>query len=353
MEQNGSRLRATVVLTCSIAASGARELKVRSKAHKAVYNHTLATILVEYASAVIYMSDLTELFSWTCHRCDGKTKGFEVIKLIVDLQHCLQAHVGVAKDLNAMVIAFRGSQEHRIQNWVEDLYWKQVDISYPGIFVAMVSSSWIYYAYHNMTMQLGTMDAVKRAKDLYGDINIMVTGHSIDGLWHPFGDLIFCFFQTSTRLIYLTFGQPHIGNAMFVSYYSIPITNGNDIVPHLPLYYSRFPQKTYHHFPRVVRLYDIGFGSPVNEVEKVCDGSGEDPMCSRNTYGRLIKVCFCILVTGNSITDHLLYYGVELMAETGGSCKIVMDSRLKEYGNEDKGNLMLLRNPSASALRLR
>ncbi|KAL3727595.1 hypothetical protein ACJRO7_032348 [Eucalyptus globulus] len=295
MEQNGSRLRATVVLTCSIAASGARELKVRSKAHKAVYNHTLATILVEYASTIsVYMSDLTDLFSWTLPRFDGKTKGFEVIKLIVDLQHCLQAYIGVAKDLNAMVIAFRGSQEHRIENWVEDLYWKQLDINYPGISVAMVSSSWIYYAYHNMTMQLGTLDAVKRAKDLYGDINIMLTGHSIDGLWHPFGDLIF------TRLIYLTFGQPHIGNAMFVSYYSM--------------------------------LYDIGFGSLVYEVE---------------------EMCFCILVTGNSITDHLLYYGVELMAETWGSCKIVMDPRLKEYGSEDKGNPMLLRNPSASALRLR
>ncbi|XP_039166643.1 uncharacterized protein LOC104415068 [Eucalyptus grandis] len=207
------------------------------------------------------------------------------------------------RDLNAAVIALKGSQEQRIQNWVEDLYWKQLDINYPGISVAMVHQ-WIYYAYHNTKMQLGTMDAVKRAKDLYGDINIMVTGHSIDGLWHPFGDLI-------------------------------------------------------------LWLYDIGFGSLVYEVKKVCDGSGEDPMCSRpacsrecqslitrNTYGRLIKVCFCILVTGNSITDHLLYYGVELMAETWGLCKIIMDPRLKEYGSENKGNLMLLRNPSASALRL-
>ncbi|XP_039156827.1 uncharacterized protein LOC120287686 isoform X2 [Eucalyptus grandis] len=165
-------------------------------------------------------------------------------------------------------------------------------------------------------MQLGTMDAVKRAKDLYGDINIMVTGHSIDGLLHPFGDLILWAVHT----------------------------------------HDLFDDT----------LYDIGFGSLVYEVEKVCDGSGEDPICSRpacsrecqslitrNTYGRLIKVCFCILVTGNSILDHLPYYGVELMAETWGSCKIVMDPRLKEYGSEDKGNLMLLRNPSASVLRLR
>ncbi|XP_048129216.1 lipase-like isoform X2 [Rhodamnia argentea] len=334
MERNGSWLR-VMVLACLIAASGARELRVRSKAYKAVYNHTLATILVEYASAV-YMSDLTELISWTCSRCDGKTKGFEVIELIVDVQHCLQAYVGVAKDLNAMVIAFRGTQEHSIQNWVEDLYWKQLDINYPGMPGAMVHHGF-YYAYHNTTIRPGILDAVMRAKDLYGDINVMVTGHSMGGAMASFCGL---------DLVVLTFGQPRIGNAAFASYYSdlvphsIRITNGHDIVPHLPPYYPRFPQKTYHHFPREVWLYNIGFGSLVYQVEKVCDSSGEDPSCSRS-------------VTGNSIADHVVYYGVGLMAETWRSCKIVTDPRLKEYGGEDvNGNLMLSRNPSAAALRL-
>lgn len=54
----------------------------------------------------------------------------------------------------------------------------------------------------------------------------------------------------------MTFGQPRIGNAAFASYYSkrvpntIRVTNGHDIVPHLPPYYRYFPQKTYRHFPR-------------------------------------------------------------------------------------------------------
>lgn len=56
----------------------------------------------------------------------------------------------------------------------------------------------------------------------------------------------------------MTFGQPRIGNAAFASCYSqlvpntIRITNEHDMVPHLPPYYSYFPQKTYHHFPREV-----------------------------------------------------------------------------------------------------
>lgn len=56
----------------------------------------------------------------------------------------------------------------------------------------------------------------------------------------------------------MTFGQPRIGNGVFVSLYSklvpntIRVTNDHDIVPHLPPYYYYLPQKTYQHFPREV-----------------------------------------------------------------------------------------------------
>jgi hypothetical protein len=86
----------------------------------------------------VYESDLTKLFTWTCERCNGLTKDFEVIEVIFDVEHCLQAYVGVAKDLNAIIIAFRGTQEHSIQNWVSDLFWKQLDLNYPDMPDAMV-----------------------------------------------------------------------------------------------------------------------------------------------------------------------------------------------------------------------
>ncbi|KAJ0876353.1 hypothetical protein HanPSC8_Chr11g0487451 [Helianthus annuus] len=38
-------------------------------------------------------------------------QGFEVIELIVDVQNCLQAFVGVADDLDGIVMTFRGTQE--------------------------------------------------------------------------------------------------------------------------------------------------------------------------------------------------------------------------------------------------
>lgn len=58
----------------------------------------------------------------------------------------------------------------------------------------------------------------------------------------------------------ITFGQPRIGNAAFASHYSkhlpntIRVTNGHDMVPHLPPYFFIFPRRTYHHFPREVQI---------------------------------------------------------------------------------------------------
>ena len=59
----------------------------------------------------------------------------------------------------------------------------------------------------------------------------------------------------------------------------------------------------------------------------------------------------CRSVAGNSIADHLVYFGVELMCETWRSCGIVMDSLAKEYGKMDvKGNMVFSRD---SILRMK
>ncbi|KAL6185933.1 hypothetical protein ACLB2K_042055 [Fragaria x ananassa] len=335
------------VLACLVVFSAGRELRFKHKfhGHSPIYNHTLATILVRYASTV-YVSDLTELFSWTCENCNGLIEDFQMIELIVDIQHCLQAFVGVATDPNAIIIAFRGTQEHSIQNWIEDLFWKQLDIDYPGMPDSMVHHGF-YSAYHNTTIRPGILNAVARAKEFYGDIGIMVTGHSMGGAMASFCALDLRVNQKEKNVQVMTFGQPRIGNAIFATYYSklvpntIRITNGNDVVPHLPPYYTYFPQKTYHHFPREVWLYNIGLGSLVYKVEKICDSSGEDPTCSRS-------------VKGNSISDHLVYFGVDLMAKTWRPCKIVMGPGLLERGRTDlEGNFVLSRDLSTPGLKLK
>ncbi|XP_030507768.2 lipase [Cannabis sativa] len=339
-----SRWLILVIFTCLFVFSEGREFKVKHTHHTPVYNHTLTTILVHYASAV-YVSDLTELFSWTCERCDGVTEGFQMIELVVDIQNCLQAFVGVAEDLNSIVIAFRGTQENSIQNWIEDLFWKQLDIDYPGMPDAMVHHGF-YHAYHNTSIRPAILNAVKRAQDYYGDINIYVTGHSMGGAMAAFCGLDLIVNCKAQKVQVTTFGQPRIGNAVFATYYSkflpntIRVTNGHDIVPHLPPYYYYFPQKTYHHYPTEVWLHNVGLESLIYPVEKVCDSSGEDPTCSRS-------------VSGNSVIDHVNYFGVDLKGSAWRSCRIVMDHGLVDYGRTDaEGNFVVSREPATPLIKL-
>ncbi|KAG2311786.1 hypothetical protein Bca52824_023343 [Brassica carinata] len=328
-------------------------VKLKSDDGQPVYNHTLALTLVEYTSAV-YMSDLTQLFTWTCERCNGLTKGFQVVEIVVDIENCLQAYVGVAKDLNAIVIAFRGTQEHSIQNWISDLFWKQLDLNYPDMPDAMVrfnqqvllSSGFLhcqvhhgfYSAYHNTTVRPAVLGAVKRAKKIYGAniSTIMVTGHSMGGAMAAFCGLDLVVNEGEENVQVMTFGQPRIGNADFASYYSLlvpntfRITHDRDIVPHLPPYFYYFPQKTYHHFPTEVWVRDLNVLKLVRfGVEKVCDNTGEDPTCCRS-------------VMGISISDHLRYFGVDMMCETWRQCNIVMSHEMERYSRKDsKGNIFL------------
>ncbi|XVF28387.1 hypothetical protein REPUB_Repub15cG0025300 [Reevesia pubescens] len=163
-----------------------------------------------------------------------------------DIQNCLQAFVGVAKDLNAIVIAFRGTQGHSIQNWVEDLFWKELDLNYPGMPDAMVHHGF-YTAYHNTTIGPGILYAVKKAKEFYGDLDIMVTGHSMGRAMASFCALDLTVNHEAKNVQVITFGHPRIGNAASASYYgklvpnTIRVTNHQYIVPHLPPYYSYFP----------------------------------------------------------------------------------------------------------------
>ncbi|XP_009419020.2 lipase-like [Musa acuminata AAA Group] len=326
-----------LVLIGLFAFSGGREIKIEYEDDAPLYNRTLAKILVEYASAA-YVTDLMTLFTWTCSRCNDLTKGFQMIELVVDVQNCLQAFVGIAHDLNSIIIAFRGTAGTSIRNWIADLFWKQLDLSYPGAEDAMVHHGF-YSAYHNTSLQHGILSAVQRTRELYGNLHIIVTGHSLGGALASFCALDLTVNHGVELVQLMTFGQPRIGNAAFASYFSkfvpdaVRVTHENDIVPHLPPYYSYFPKKSYHHFPREVWLHDIKVDGVEDKGEKICDDSGEDPSCCRSVHG-------------TSIRDHLKYYGVELRADTRDTCSILVDSSVLQYDVGYNGDI-LSRDPTA------
>ncbi|CAN6337840.1 unnamed protein product [Urochloa humidicola] len=335
------RWLATAVLMCLMVLCGGRELKTK---HAPIYDPALARTLAEYTSAV-YTDDLTQLFTWTCERCGDLTEGFEVIELIVDVKNCLQAYVGFARDKNAVIVVFRGTQENSIQNWIEDLFWKQLDLDYPGMPEAKVHSGF-YSAYHNTTLRDGVVRGIQKTRQVYGNIPVMVTGHSMGGAMASFCalDLVVNFGLKDVTL--MTFGQPRIGNAVFASNFkrhlpnAIRMTNAHDIVPHLPPYYHYFPQKTYHHFPREVWIHNVGLGSFVYSIEEICDGSGEDPTCSRS-------------VSGNSVQDHIHYLGISMHTESLGHCRIVTDDITVQSKMDPAGNIVFSKQPGLSVDELR
>ncbi|CAL5084599.1 unnamed protein product [Urochloa decumbens] len=315
------------------AASHGRELPFKKSEQSFVYNHTLAKTLVEYASAV-YMTDLTALYTWTCSRCNDLTQGFEMRSLIVDVENCLQAFVGVAHNLNSIVIAIRGTQENSVQNWIKDLIWKQLDLSYPNMPNAKVHSGF-FSSYNNTILRLAITSAVHKARKAYEDINVIVTGHSMGGAMASFCALDLAMKLGSDSVQLMTFGQPRVGNAAFASYFAkyvpntIRVTHGHDIVPHLPPYFSFLSHLTYHHFPREVWVHD----SEGNTTEKICDDSGEDPDC-----------CRCVSMFSLSIQDHFTYLGVDMEADDWSTCRIIAAQSVKQFQKELSSNIIMTKH---------
>lgn len=59
-------------------------------------------------------------------------------------------------------------------------------------------------------------------------------------------------------------------------------------------------------------------------------------------------------MSGNSISDHLNYFGFEMGCDTSSKCHIVMAPSLASFGKvDDNGNFALSRVPSKFVLRMK
>ncbi|KAM0924216.1 hypothetical protein ACQ4PT_005031 [Festuca glaucescens] len=290
------------LLLSTASHEGRREPNIKNSEQSFVFNYTLAKAIVEYASAV-YMTDLTAMYTWTCSRCNDLTQvrylrntGFEIRCIIVDVENCLQAFIGVDHNLNAIIVAIRGTQENSVQNWIEDLVWKQVYLNYPNMPDAKVHTGF-YSAYNNTLLRPVITNAVRKARKLYGDISIIVTGHSMGGAMASFCALDLAISLGSDDVHLMTFGQPHL---------------------------------TYHHFPREVWEHAVDG----NTTFQVCDDSGEDPDCCRSVFALFL-----------SVSDHLTYMGVDVAADDWSTCRIVMAQSVEQLRSYLTSNIIMLKNP--------
>lgn len=320
---------ALLLLSTALPGGARREPDVNNNGRSFVFNYTLAKAVVEYAAAV-YMTDLTALYTWTCSRCNDLTRGFEMTCIIVDVQNCLQAFVGVDHNLNATIVSIRGTQENSIQNWIKDLIWKQVKLNYPNMPNAKVHIGF-YSSYNNTVLRPAITNAVRKARKLHGHSDVIVTGHSMGGALASFCALDLAMSFGSNNVHLMTFGQPRVGNAAFASYfaqyvpYTVRMTHERDIVPHLPPYFFFLPKLTYKHFPREVWEHEVDG----NTTYQVCDGSGEDPNCCRSVFALFW-----------SASDHLTYMGVEIAADDWSTCRIVLGRGVEQLKGSLPNNIV-------------
>jgi hypothetical protein len=75
-----------------------------------------------------------------------------------------------------------------------------------------------YSAYHNTTIRPGILNAVERAKKYYGDLNIIVTGHSMGGAMAAFCglDLVVIMSDHFLKQAHITHEQIFIGVELWI-----------------------------------------------------------------------------------------------------------------------------------------
>lgn len=180
----------------------------------------------------------------------------------------------------------------------------ELDLNYPGVRDAYVHGGF-YSSYHNTSLRDQVISAVQSTLAKRPELEVAVTGHSLGAAMACLCALDLNVNVGISNLKIITFGQPRVGNKVFAQFfneripYSIRMTHGHDPVPHLPPPSPVSQTYSYYHTATEVWIYNIGSGFRQFEVEKICDSSGEDPLC-------------CKSVVGNSIFDHLQYLGVPL-----------------------------------------
>lgn len=284
--------------------------------------------------------NVTSLPDWRCPRCDP---GFTPRRVIFDPLWDLQGMVGWSDTLNAVVIAFRGTDSHSYYNWVENMRTWRTDLalSYEGIPSHALVHGGFFYSYNSSYLAANITAAVREivlertahsrgaggggqggywatagGSDSSTNTNddrsssstdegstttpsaptVFVTGHSLGGALATLCALDLKINLKLPDVRVVSFGSPRVGNYIFAKWFEQEIgphwrfTHNRDIVPSVPPGYMGF-----YHVAQEVWLVDVLSG---RTLVGVCDGSGEDPRCHNSV---------CHLGLCSSVADHLLY----------------------------------------------
>lgn len=104
--------------------------------------------------------NVTNLPTWNCTRCEA---GFTPKRVIFDPLWDLQSFVGWSDSMNAIVIAFRGTDSHSYYNWVENMRTWRTDLalSYKGIPPHALVHGGFFYSYNSSYLAANITAAVE------------------------------------------------------------------------------------------------------------------------------------------------------------------------------------------------
>lgn len=267
-------------LLLALAVPGARAV---------TWNETQAQSMLFYAYGA-YCNE-SSLAAWTCKWCRerGQTN-FVATAFPSDRRTNTFAYAGYNPDNETIVVAFRGTQDASLRNWITDLYFPLKTVynaTNPTNETIEVHAGFLA-AYKRLAPQV--RDAVVTLRQKLPSYRVMVTGHSLGAALSTICALDLVEHRFAQNVSVINFGNPRVGNEGWANYYdlmvpeSIRVVNNRDVVPALP--------------PRT-----FGFQHSATEVWEhrskyiVCAGN-EDPSCSDS-------------VVSYSPRDHVLYMGYE------------------------------------------
>ncbi|KRW99527.1 hypothetical protein PPERSA_03997 [Pseudocohnilembus persalinus] len=250
------------------------------------YSPQTSKSMLYYAKASYCEAD--QIKNWNGQACDFHPSMTD-IKVVKNLAHGSQLYLGFDADANAIVIAFRGSQN--IQNWIDNLDYKKTEYDFCND--CMVHKGF-YKAWQAVSDEV--MSTYRSLKSSHSGAKTYVTGHSLGGAIATLCalELRQAGFQVDN---FYVFGCPRVGNQQFAEYgaqqlpYEVEVVHYKDPVPHVPLSvqgFVRIPTETYYYSKTDVNAY------------KWCPSAGgeENSKCSNK------------LLLATNIGDHLNYLGV-------------------------------------------
>lgn len=264
------------------------------------------SLLFAKISSIAYCADVPVMATWNCTRCN-EVKDFTPHTVVYDLKWDVLGYSGYHKQMNAIVVSFRGTDSTNWGNWVENLRSYRMNKLYPvpGFPRAMVHVGF-HMLWTQSDLQANITASVEALLKAHPGARLYVTGHSMGGALANLAALDLKFKYNFTYVGVWTYGAPRVGNFDYYSLFETVVdeswrfTHNRDVVPSLP------PQLMgFHHTAREVWLVDATGpgGTEIDQKVLMCDDSGEDPSCHDSA---------CMMGLCTSVADHLDYLGIHM-----------------------------------------